>query len=271
MNIRKCIVGYFTISIIFPAIFYLASIKGNDMIKELATVLFFPIAIIIFFYSIGVIGYVFGKREHEILDRGFVLRINLIIILAYIIRYIAVYMVNISEVPNFLIQFIITPFGLLFISPLIKNYCLNKKTVIVTLIISIVVIYIIMPLLFGFIEDLCGEKSIYLTNIFNKYFIYESVSNNWTRVALDMLDMNFSDSRMLVILNFSKFIMFCIVFLPYLVINFVLIDELSYKEKCIDVSMKKTVYAVLIMTICLVVCVELSNLGEIELIYTIKH
>lgn len=271
MNIRKCIVGYFTISIIFPAIFYLASIKGNDMIKQLATVLFIPIAIIIFFYSLGVIRYVFGNREHEILDRGFVLRINMIIILAYIVRYIAVYMFNISEVPDFLIYFIITPLGLLFISPLVKNYCLNKKTVMITLITVFLLIYVIMPLLFGLLNNVCGEKSVYLVNVFNKYFIYEPISNKWTRLILEMLPMTFSNSKMLIILNLSKFIMFCIVFLPYLVINFVLIDELSYKEKCIDVSMKKTVYAVVIMAICLIVCVELSNLGEIELIYNIKH
>lgn len=271
MNTRKCIVGYFTISILFPTIFYLASIKGNDMIKQFSTILFIPIAIIIFFYSLGVIKYIFGNREHEILDRGFVVRFVLIIILAYIIRYIAVYMFNISEVPKFLIQFIITPVGLLFISLLVKNYCLNKKTVIVTLITIILLIYVIMPLAFGVIDNICGEKSVHLMNVFNKYFIYEPVSNDWTRAVLEMIDINFSDTKMLLILNFSKIIMFCIVFLPYLVINFVLIDELSYKEKCIDVSMKKTVYAVLIMAICLVVCIELSNLGEIDLIYNIKH
>lgn len=241
------------------------------MIKELAQLLFFPIAIIIFFYSIRVIKYVFGNREHEILDRGFVLRINMVFILTFIVRYIAVYMLEIVAVPNILIQFLIMPFSLLFISFFIRNYCLNKKTVIVTTLTVVIMLYIVMPLMFGFIESISSDKAIYLTNIYYKYFIYEPTSNQWTRIVLEKLGRNLSDSNMIIILNFSKFILFCIVFLPYLVINYILIDELSYKEKNIDISLKKIVSTVIIMVVCLIVCVELSNLGEIELMYNIKH
>lgn len=271
MNIKKYMVGYFIISIVFPLVIYLASINGNDMLKKLTAVLFFLIAIIIFFYSIRTIRYVFSNREHEIIDWGFVLRINMMVVIIFLIRYIAVCMFNITEIPKFLIQFVIMPCSLLLIFPFIKNYCLNKKTVFVSLIIIAIIIYILMPFGFKALEGLFSTKSLYLTNVFNKYYIYESVSNDWLRTVLDLIGKEFSMSIILVLINFSKFVMFCMVFLPYLVINFVLIDELSYREISMDVPKKKIIVFLVILIICLLACITMSNSGEIQLIYNIKH
>ena len=128
-----------------------------------------------------------------------------------------------------------------------------------------------MPITFAFIESKAGNNLILLSSVYNKYFVYEEISNRWLLIITELFKLNLSDKVMLVLINASKVSMFCIVFLPYFIINFILIDELTYREMCKDLS-KKKIFAVLgILIVGVVVCINMSTQGAIELIYSLKH
>ena len=88
---------------------------------------------------------------------------------------------------------------------------------------------------------------------------------------MDLFGLHLSEIVMIVLINIAMFAMYCIVFLPYLIMDFILIDEMSYKELCIEMSKKKIFTAVVTLVVCVVICVEMSNQGSLELIYNLKH
>ena len=271
MNIRGRMVSYFMISIVFPIVIYLASLYGNDMLKELASILFIFIAIIIFFCSMKIIKYVFRDRGHEIIDKDFVIRVNLAVVLMFLVRYVAVCLIKVTEIPTFLTKIALMPFLFLIIIPFMRNYCINKKTVRATLIISFVLIYIIMPLVIGILESKFGNNLLVFNSVYEKYFIYDSASNQWLMYLLEAIKIEIPDIFILVLINLFKFIMWCIVFLPYFVINFVLIDELSYMELCVELPKRKIALVFVVMIMCVALCVSMTNKGAIELLYSLKH
>lgn len=271
MNIRGRLISYLMISIVFPIVIYLASVYGNDMLKEFASISFIFIAIIIFFYSFKLVNYVFKDRGHEIVDKDFVIRVNLAIILMFLVRYVAISLFKVTEIPSFLIKFSLLPFIILLIIPFMRNYCLNKKTVKVTLLVSFILVYIIMPVVMGILENIFGNNLLVLTSVYEKYFIYNSASNQWLMYIMELIKVEIPDIIVLLMLNFMKFIMWCIVFLPYFVINFVLIDELSYMELCIELPKRKIALVFVVMIACVVLCVRMTNKGAIELLYSLKH
>ena len=271
MNIRGRMVSYFMISIVFPIVIYLASLYGNDMLKELASILFIFIAIIIFFCSMKIIKYVFRDRGHEIIDKDFVIRVNLAVVLMFLVRYVAVCFIKVTVIPTFLTKIALMPFLFLIIIPFMRNYCLNKRTVTTVLITSFILIYFFMPLCFALLEKVSGENVILLNSIYDRYFIYGSFSNEWLMTILDLIKIELPDTIILILLNLTQFAMWCIVFLPYFVINFVLIDELSYMELCVELPKRKIAMAFAILIACVFVCINMTNNGAIEIMYSLKH
>ena len=107
--------------------------------------------------------------------------------------------------------------------------------------------------------------------VYEKYFIYESTSNQWLMYILELIKVDLPDAMILILINVTKFAMWSIVFLPYFVINFVLIDELSYMELCIELPKRKIAMAFVVLILCVVACISMSNKGQIELMYDLKH
>lgn len=271
MNIKGRMASYFMISIVFPIAIYLASIFGNDMLKELASISFILIAIIILFLSVGIIEYVFKDRGHENIDKDFVIRMNLAIILMFLVRYVAVNLMKVTDIPLFLVNMAVMPFMFLIIIPFIRNYCINRKTIKMVLFTSFILIYLIIPLLLFLINKIDGESIVVLKAVYEKYFIYESTANQWLMYILELIKVDLPDAMILILINVTKFAMWSIVFLPYFVINFVLIDELSYMELCIELPKRKIAMAFVVLILCVVACISMSNKGQIELMYDLKH
>ena len=91
------------------------------------------------------------------------------------------------------------------------------------------------------------------------------------QVSISEGNINISDKLILLILNFMAFAIWSLTFLPYVVINSIITDELTYMEFC------KKLTGLNIMMICItvvgfaVLCSIMAQKGEIEVLYNLKH
>ena len=172
MYVKKYLLGYILLSIGVPITLFTCIEVGNELLKGIASLLFIVCAIINFIYSIKIINYVFGNRGHNRVDIEYVSQTVLVIILLYLLRYICLHLISMEQVPNFLIYFILSPFILLIVSPFMKNYCLNKNTLCITLIISFIVMMVVIPLIFRIIDVVFVQNMGVFEATYNKYLMH---------------------------------------------------------------------------------------------------
>ena len=273
MYVKKYLLGYILLSVGVPITLFVCNEVGNELLKGIVSILFIVCAIINFIYSNKIIKYVFGNRGHNRVDLEYVIQTALIVILLYLLRFICLHLLGMEQVPNFLIYFIMSPFVLLIVSPFMKNYCLNQNTLRVSLFISFILMMVVIPFAFKIVDiGLAGKANITVfQSTYNNYFMYEKVSDMWILNITEAFNIKISDSMLLIILNFMSFVIWALTFLPYVVINSIITDELTYMEFCKKLS-GLNITAICVTVVALVVlCNVLSTKGEISVLYSLKH
>jgi hypothetical protein len=164
-----------------------------------------------------------------------------------------------------------SPLIILVAAPFMKNYCINVNTIRVSIVCAFLVMFVVMPMVIKAISIASPGNNYMLEVTYNKYFINESTANLWVMNILEYYKVSVSDTVLLIIINAMKLVIWGITFLPYLVINCVIIDELTYMEFC------KKLTGLNIMTLCVtvvgiaLVCCVLANKGQIDILYGLKH
>ena len=241
------------------------------MLKGVVAILLVLCAIINVVYSNSTINHIFGNRGHNKVDKGFVIGTVLVCVLLYFVRHIGICLMGMEQVPQFVIVFIMSPVVILIAAPFMKNYCLNVETIRVALISVLILMFVVMPLCFKVIDIIQPGNNFMLQTSYRKYFMYESASNIWVMNILDMLKIKVSDMVLLVMLNGMSFVMWALNFLPYIIINCIITDELTYMEFC------KKLTGLNIMTVCVTImgiaiaCCVLANGDKIDILYELKH
>ncbi len=271
MYVKKYLFGYILLTIGVPITLFVCNEVGNDLMKAVGSLMLILSAIINFIYSMKVIKDVFGNRGHNKIDLEYVTQIGVLVILIFLIRYICAHLLGFDQIPSVIISAFMSPFIMLIASPFMKNYCLNMNTIYVSLMVAYVLMMVMLPLLFTVIDILLPNNTFIYGAAYGKFFMYEHVSDTWVMNILEVFNITINDKLMLIILNFMAFAMWSLTFLPYVVINSIITDELTYMEFC------KKLTGFNIMMICITVvgaailCSVMVHIGEIEVLYNLKH
>ena len=271
MYIKKYLVGYILLTVCLPATVFLGNLVGTPLLKGVSACVLVLCAIVNLIYSGRTIKYVFGNRGHNKVDVEFVVQVIIATILLFCVRYIASCFLVMHQIPKFVIYFVMSPFIILIAAPFMKNYCLNKKTIQVAIICAFILMFFVIPGIIFAIETVNPGNNFILDTVYKRYYIYESASNVWIMNITELMKVNLSDKVLLIVINIMPFIMWCLTFLPYIVINCIVTDELTYMEFC------KKLTGLNIMTICVtivglaLVCCVLANSGNIDILYSLKH
>lgn len=271
MYIKKYLIGYILLAVCLPTTIFLGNLVGTPMLKGITACVLVLCAIVNFIYSCRTIKYVFGNRGHNKVDVEFVVEVIVAIILLYCIRYIAACFLSMPQVPKFLIYLVASPFIILIAAPFMKNYCLNSKTIWVAITSAFVLMFFVIPGIIFVINKANPGNNFIFDTVYKRYYIYESASNVWIMNITGLLKINLSDNLLLIAINIMPIVMWCLTFLPYIVINCIVTDELTYMEFC------KKLTGLNIATLCVavvglaVVCCVLANSGNIDILYSLKH
>ncbi len=271
MYVKKYLFGYILLTIGVPVTLFVCNEVGNDMMKAIGSLMLVLCAIINFIYSMSIVKKVFGNRGHNKVDLEYVTQISVLVILIFLLRYSCAYLLGFEQIPSIIISALMSPFILLIASPFMKNYCLNMNTIYVSLMAAYVLIMVMLPLLFKVLDIVLPNNMFIYEATYGKFFMYEHVADTWIMNIFEFFNINISDKLMLIILNFMAFAMWSLTFLPYVVINSIITDELTYMEFC------KKLTGLNIMVICItvvgfaVLCSVMAQKGEIEVLYNLKH
>jgi len=271
MYVKKYLLGYILLSVGVPVTLFVCNQVGNDMLKGAASLALIACAIINFIYSLKIIKYVFGNRGHNRIDLEYVMQIGMIVVLLYLLRYACAYLMGMEQIPSAIIYFVMSPFILHIVSPFMKNYCLNMNTIYVAVMVAYVLMMVILPLAFRVINTVAPNNPFIFEEAYSNFFMYEQVADKWIMYILEYFNVKLSNSVLLIVLNFMAFVMWSLTFLPYMVINSIITDELTYMEFC----KKLTGFNLMIITVTVVgfavLCSVLVTKGEIQVLYSLKH
>ena len=187
MYVKKYLGTYFIVTILFPAFFYLATVFGNTMLKGIASVLLILFAIIIYIYSHVLIKSVFSNREHSFIDKEYVIKTNIVVLLLFMLRYVSSNILLVKQIPNMIVKITMMPFIIFVTVFFLKNYCLNDRTVKCAIGTTFISSIVVLPGIIFLLEKIFANENIVFSSVYNKFFICQGTSNVWLMNVIELL------------------------------------------------------------------------------------
>ncbi|MCR5609294.1 MAG: hypothetical protein K6G26_09550 [Lachnospiraceae bacterium] len=269
---KKSLTGYSIISIGLPLGVYVTAMFGKGKICDLAYLSLAFIAVVVMLFSIKVLMGMFFDRDNSYADGEFVIKYNCILLATFAIRYMLICVsqklpFNSSIIMDIIAAPVIT---LLFIG-FLKNYCLNTRTVLRTMLVSIILIYVVLPLVIQGLEMLIGDEYIVMSSVYYKFFGYNYAANRILMGACRIFGINIPGKLLFVTIGVVNLIIWCIMYLPYMVISAVVVDERSYMDKGIFINTMIIITITAMMLLGIFWVSILCEKGTFELDYNIFH
>ena len=118
---------------------------------------------------------------------------------------------------------------------------------------------------------LIGDEYIVMGSVYYKFFGYNYAANRLLMAAGKVLGLSVPDKLLFVALGAANIIIWCIMYLPYMVISAVVVDERSYMDKGIFINTMIIVTITAMMLLGIFWVSILCEKGTFELDYNIFH
>ena len=272
MYIKKYLTGYGLVSVGIPLCIYCAAIFGDDKIRNISLVSLIFIAVIVVSFSGRLLNTLLYDRENNIADMEFVVKINCSLVIIFCLRYVfASIILMIPIQSDLLLHVFMSPMWLFIFIPFLKNYCLNKKTIIVTLMVSVVLIYVVFPIVISFLNNIINNSYFVVEGVYYNYFGFNVLTNRIVASISSLIGISIPSGILFPLLQITNIVVWCIMYLPYIIMIALIVDERSYMDMGKFVN---TAFVLLLMIVFVVGIVGVSMLcgeGILDVDYVIFH
>lgn len=257
MNYEKKGISKYIIILFFVPIFFhvLFEILSEDF--SLFFVIGVPsLSVLVIVLSMIVIKKICIDMDNSFVDFEFVIIFNILLWILFVFRYALSVLVSGSkpfcgqEVPVYA-----SSVALILFIPLVKNYNLNKKTVIFSMITSLVNIYIIVPLIIFVVQKMVNNDYVILGAVCDRCYSYNSMIVKSMIFFEDFMDIELSGVLLYLVYAMYSIYIYIIMYIPILIIDIYYIDKRTYLGNGRCAKVKKYIIYASIATIAMMVLV----------------